>query len=409
MTGWWSKSSGEVQAGMLFRHRNPQVLRLTAAQALAVLAGLGHATFTGLAGAMLAPQPALATVPISFIVVGTLVAALPMSFFMRRHGRRAGFLLAAAAGTCSGLLAALALYWQSFWLLAGAAFCQGIYQAGIQYYRFAAMEAAAPSDHGRAVATVLGGGLVGALGGPWLFTHMEALFAPLTFVGVYLGMAGLGLLATLVLAGTKAGPLGESDAGEGSGRPLSVIMRQPVFICALASAMGAYALMILAMTAAPLHMIACGFVMGDAATAIQWHILAMFLPSFFVGRLIAAWGVNRVLVLGAILFMAGGYTAVLGLALANFQLALALVGVGWNFLFTGGTTMLAQSYHPAERAKVQGVNEVLVFGGSAVSSFLAGTMLATVGWDAINIAVMVGGGLVLCVTLVQWRFQKAAA
>lgn len=394
---------------MLFRRRNPQVLRLTAAQALAVLTNLGHAAFTGLAGAMLAPKPGLATVPISFIVVGTLVAALPMSFFMRRHGRRAGFLLAAGAGMASGLMGALALFWQSFWLLSAAAFCQGIYQAGIQYYRFAAMEATAPADHGRAVATVLGGGLVGALGGPWLYARVEVLFAPFTFVGVYLAMAGLAALAALILTGTASSRQEEPGPGEGKGRPLSVIMRQPVFICALASATGAYALMVLAMTAAPLHMVACGFGTGDAATAIQWHILAMFLPSFFVGRLIAAWGVNPVLATGAVLFMAGGYAALAGLALANFQFALALVGVGWNFLFTGGTTMLAQSYEPAERAKVQGVNELMVFGGSAISSFLAGTMLVTVGWNAINLAVIIGGGLVLCVTLVQWHLQKAEA
>lgn len=394
---------------MLIRRRNPEVLRLTLAQALAVLSNLGHAAFTGLAGAMLAPDPALATVPISFIVVGTLVSALPMSFFMRRHGRRAGFLLAAGLGFACGILGALALFLDSFWLLSLASFCQGIYQAGIQYYRFAAMEAADPHDHGRAVATVLGGGLIGAVAGPWIFARMEDLFAPLTFVGVFVALAGFAALAVLVLSGASAGRPDAAETEEAATRPLAVIMRQPAFICALASATGAYSLMVLAMTAAPLHMVACGLTTGDAASAIQWHILAMFLPSFFVGRLIARWGESMVVATGAMLFMAGGYAAMTGLALVNFQLALVLVGAGWNFLFTGGTTMLARCYRPAERAKVQGLNEMMVFGGSAVSSFLAGTLLVTVGWDAINLAVIIGGGLVLAIALLQWRLQRAAA
>ncbi|MDA5193848.1 MFS transporter [Govanella unica] len=364
-------------------HRNIALLSL--AQCLFTLTGFAHGVYTGLAGLMLAPTVGLATLPISIMILGTLIAAFPLSHFMRRHGRKAGFLVAVLAGIGCGALGYLALAERSFPLFCCAAFLQGIYQAGGQFYRFAAMELAPDHYRSRAVAYVLGGGVLAPILGPTLFAKANALFEPLTFAGAYITLILLGVLAMAVLSTIPFPRPVVEDHHSTPPRPLSVIMRQPVFIMAAAAAATGFGIMVLMMTGAPLAIIGCGFTVATAASAIQWHILGMFLPSFASGPLIARVGVVPVMVLGTFLFMAAGVTAWSGLEFANFRFSLLFVAVGWNFLYTAGTSMLADSYRPNEKAKVQAVNECLLFGASAITSLLAGILIEGIGWQAVAV------------------------
>lgn len=375
------------------------VTLLAATQGLYALSALAQATYLALAGATLAPSAALSTVPVSFIVIGTLIGAVPLSFFMKRHGRRAGFVLAASMGIASGLIGVYALYTRSFALLAVTGLLQGFYQAGAQYYRFAAMELVPEYYRSRAVAFVLGGGLAGALLGPALFGWANSVLDPVTFAGAFLALAVLAGLAICLQCTIPFPPSAEAAAAGDMPRPLSAIMRQPTFICAVINGAAAFALMILAMTAAPIYIVACGFSVGAAASVIQWHVVAMFLPSFFSGPLIARVGIVPILTGGAVLFAAGGAISLVGTEIASFKLGMALVGVAWNFLFTAATTLLAESYRPGEKAKVQASNEFIIFAVSAVASLATGTLLAWFGWATINGAVIVISFLVLAVTL----------
>ncbi len=385
-----------------------KVIPLTAAQACAVLAAMGHATFTGLAGKQLASNPMFATVPLTLMVIGTLLSVIPMSMFMRRTGRRAGFLVASGAGIMSGVIGATAIYQHSFVLLILAGMCQGLYQAGIQYYRFAAMELVEPQRRGRAVATVLGGGIIGALLGPWLFTSANAAFAPVTFMGAYIALAVIAVIAASILLTAYRSPPTSQTVMPGdhpSARPLPVILKQAGVICAVVNAMAAFALMTLTMTAAPLHIVDCGFSIDLAAQAIQWHILAMFIPSFFISGLIERFGLTNILLCGAALFAATGVTGLLGIELHHFRISLIFSGIGWNFLFTAGTALLAEHYLPEERSKVQGFNEFLIFGSAALTSLSAGVLLALSGWAAVNTTVIVVAAIVFGTTL-WYKYQS---
>jgi predicted MFS family arabinose efflux permease len=286
-----------------------------------------------------------------------------------------------------GLVCGLAVLGGSFWLFSLGMALLGFAGAFVQQYRFAASDYGSPGERARAVSLVLSGGVAAAVIGPQTVIYTRNLFDPIPFAGsffaiiVVAGLAAVTLYGGLVGAGQRPPPERQVRAG---GRPLGEIARQPRFIIAVICAIGSYALMSLMMTAAPLAMVGCGLGEDNAALGIQWHALAMFLPSFFTGTLINRYGAEAIIAAGLLLLAGCAAAAVSGLALANFWIALVLLGVGWNFGFIGATTMLLGTYRPEETGKVQGLNDALVFGSVAVASFSSGHLYATVGWHVIN-------------------------
>ena len=359
------------------------IFMLTMAQGLYLVSGVTFIMFAGLVGQMLADNKLLATLPIAVMTIGTASSTVPMSMLMRRIGRRLGFLIGASAGVVSGSLGAYAITQSNFALFCVAALIMGIYQACTQYYRFAAVESA-PSDYvSRAVSFVLLGGVISALFGPSLAVYSRDLLAPVPFAGAFAVAALISVVAMIPLSLVRIPRPTEDGSHEGA-RPLRVIMRQPAFIAAVMNAATSYGLMVLVMTATPLAMTACGFEMHDTGSVIQWHVLAMFVPSFFTGTLIHRFGVLTILFSGMGLFILSALFATSGIEILNFGGALILLGVAWNFLFVGGTTLLTEAYQPSEKAKTQGVNEFIVFASAATGSFSSGGLFNLSGWDAVN-------------------------
>src|SRR5712692_2279565 len=361
------------------------VVILALCQALYLSASSIQVALSGLVGAMLAPDKLLATLPFSLITVMTASTTIPASFVMARLGRRAGFVLGALLGGTGGAISTFAIFHQSF-----IAFCvgnalMGCFQAVAQYYRFAAADAAEPAFKSRAVSWVMAGGVAAALLGPGIAGFSKDLFAPITFAGSYLAIVVLAALSILLLSRLSIPRPAAPAPGQG-GRKLAVIARQPAFIAAVANGVLGYATMVFVMSATPLAAVACGHSSDDAIGIIRMHLLGMFAPSFVTGSLIARFGVTRILLAGAGMLLASAVAALSGLALYNFWAALALLGVGWNFLYVGGTTLLTSAYRPEERAKTQAANEFLTFGVVAVASFASGGVMARIGWSAINYA-----------------------
>jgi len=264
----------------------------------------------------------------------------------------------------------------------------GCFQALAQYYRFAAADAAEPAFKSRAVSWVLAGGVAAAVLGPTVAATSKDLFAPVLFAGAYLGISALAALSILLLAFLAIPAPGAGESRRSGGRPLGVIARQPAFIAALANGVIGYACMSFVMTAAPLGAVACGHNSNDAIGIIRMHLVGMFAPAFFTGTLIARFGVSRVMLLGAGLLLASVVVALAGTALWYFWSALLLVGVGWNFMYVGATSLLTVAYRPDERAKVQGVNEFLTFGAVALASFSSGGVFAVAGWNMVNTTIL---------------------
>jgi MFS family permease len=380
---------------MLADRRN--VLVLSVSQALMLSAIVLAMTVGAVVGAALAPDKGLATLPIAAMVVGTAATTLPASAFMRRAGRRAGFLCGAALGVIGGLLAALAVYRQSFALFVFAHALMGSYQGFANYYRFAAAEAASPAFASRAISLVIAGGVVAAVLGPQLVNWTRDAFAPHAFAGAYLAQAGLGMLALLALS--RLDPLLPRASTEGSGRSLREIARQPVFVVALLGATVGYAVMLLAMTATPLAMLGCGLPVSDAVRAIQWHVLGMFAPSFFTGTLVQRFGAVQVMVAGFGLLVGHVIIAVSGVQFLHFVSALTLLGVGWNFSFIGATALLTRTYRPVEQSKVQAANDFTLFTVVASASLSAGWMYDRFGWQALNLVALAALAFVIALAL----------
>ncbi|MDH5489173.1 MAG: MFS transporter [Rhodospirillaceae bacterium] len=368
---------------MTIRRYRLNVFLLSTSQALFLISAVTMITFGGLVGKMLADDKSLATLPVAMYVVGSMLSTVPASFIMRRIGRRGGFLIGAMAGMISGALAAYAIFEGSFWLFSLSAFIGGIYQAYTQYYRFAATEAAPSEYAARAISLVLAGGVVSALFGPWIAVSTRDLLAPVPFAGAYVSASIVSLVAFAVILFLQI-PKPEVEHESNSGRPMLEIIRQPVFMAAALSAAMSYGLMVLVMTSTPLAMEVCGFSIEATGGVIQGHVLAMFVPSFFSGWLISKMGILRVLYSGMAMFALGAVIAVSGIDFANFFITLVLVGVGWNFLFVGGTTLLAEAYRPEEKAKVQGLNELIVSISAATASFSSGALMNVSGWDFVN-------------------------
>ena len=333
---------------------------------------------------LLDENKSLATLPVTAMVLGTAIGTLPAGMIMRRFGRRFGFMGASLLAIGGGLLAAFAILQANFLLFAFACALSGFTGAFVQQYRFAAADTASDAFKPKAISWVLAGGVLAGVVGPQTVIWTKDLFQPVLFAGTFLTQACLALVALGFVSFLKIPVPPRIKKGSGRGRPISTIARQPRFLVAVACGVTSYALMSLVMTATPLAMIACGLTESDAALGIQWHVLAMFGPSFFTGNLIVRYGKERIVSIGLALLAGCAVVALMGVELAHFWIALILLGLGWNFGFIGATAMLTDTYQPEERNMVQSTNDFVVFGFVAFASFSSGQMLDMFGWASVN-------------------------
>jgi MFS family permease len=375
----------DAAAGNRLAKRNALVLAV--GQALAGGNNTVVAATGSILGAMLAPDKSLATLPISIMIVGTWVGTLPVGFLVRRFGRRTAYQIGAVVGCLAGLVGYAAVIEGSFAIYLAATFCAGLYQASHLSYRFAAADTASSDFKGKAVSWVLAGGLFAAFLGPQLVILTKDLMPPYLFAASYLAQAAIAACAFLVLALVRA-PTHAAPRAGGSARSLGEIARQPRFAVAVTCGVASYALMNLMMTSAPLAMVDCGHSVGDATLGIQWHVLAMFAPSFVTGALVARFGAIPIVAAGLALLASSAAVGFAGITVGHFWTALVLLGVGWNFAFVGATTMVIDCYRPEERTKVQAFNDFLIFGTMAVGSFASGAMLAHFGWYLVNLVML---------------------
>ncbi|MFC3629653.1 MFS transporter [Paracoccus angustae] len=386
------------------RRARRNVIVLVAAQA--ILGAQMSVIFIvgGLAGQILAPNPCIATLPLSMIVLGSALTARPLARFMQDRGRRAGFLLAVLAGGLGAGLAAWGLSAGSFWLFMAGSLLTGIYMSAQGFYRFAATDLASEDYAPRAISWVMAGGLAAAIIGPAVVRATDGLTA-VPFLAAYLAVIGLNALGPFLFAFLDSPKPAPAEAGAEAGRPLAELLRQPQIAVAMICGMVAYALMNLVMTSTPLAVVGCGFGPTDAANIVSAHVLAMFAPSFFTGHLIARFGAERIVAAGLLLLALAGATALSGVELSHFFATLILLGMGWNFGYIGATTMLSRAHAPEERGRVQGLNDAVVFGGVFLASLSSGGLMncsggsVVAGWNAVNLAmlpflVLAGGALI---------------
>ncbi|MGE5522333.1 MAG: MFS transporter [Rhodospirillaceae bacterium] len=363
------------------QYRN--VLVLSGCQATLQTTGITMIAVTGLAGAMIAPNPAYATVPLTCYVLGAAATTIPASLLMRTIGRRSGFQVGTMLGIAGAALCSLAVYLAIFWLLCAGMIVMGMYTSFGKYYRFAAADVASTEFRAKAISLTLAGGIVGGILGPEMAKRTKDLFAGHMYFGSYLSLAVVCMIATLLLTRLDIPKLQEHERNE-SGRPLTEIMRQPVFIvAALASALS-YGIMNLFMTSTPLAMRAHDHHFNDAALVLEWHVIGMYAPSFFTGWLINRLGVLNIIFAGIVLLFVSIVAALSGTYFLHFWAALFLLGVGWNFMYVGGSALLTECYTPAERAKTQAANDFLVFVTMAISSASSGLLMSKSGWHAVN-------------------------
>ena len=379
---------------------------LAACQALLFTNNSTLIAINGLAGLSLAPYAGLATLPVTCWVLGGAIATMPASFHMKRVGRQRGLTMGTLWGVVGALIAAGAITLQSFWLLCFGALVWGAYNAYGQYYRFAAADIAPPDFRATAISLVLAGGLVGGILGPTVSRYTIDLLQP-KFTGAYLALIVFAV-ATMVMLRFIRIPTPTAEERAKAGRPLREIARQPKFLVAVGSSAVGYGVMNFLMTSTPIAMQVCGHPYGDAAFVISSHVVAMFAPSFITGRLIRAFGVLKVMLAGAALNLVCIGVALGGIAVANFWWSMVLLGVGWNFLYIGGTTLLTETYRPEERAKAQGANDQTIFIMMAVSSFTSGMTVTTAGWERVNLMALPLVGAV-AVALVWFALRQRAA
>lgn len=363
------------------------VLLLAGAQALFQTATIMLLTMAALVGQMLADDKRLATLPVAMSVAATALCLIPAALLMQRYGRKKGFLFGILCGAVAGLGSAYALYIGSFWLLVGASMLMGTYQSFAQYYRFTAADVARPEFKSRAISWVIAGGVVAAIAGPNLARYTHDL-GSMPFLFSYLLLASLSLVAALlVMALRLPSPQGQA-ATQATPRPLREIMRQPVFMTALIGSSVGFGVMVMVMTATPLAMQFCGQPLAAATNVIQWHVLGMFVPSFFTGNLIRRFGVLQVMLCGVVLLGLHVLIALSGNEYLHFLSGLVVLGIGWNFMFIGGTSLLVQSYRPGEQARAQAAHDFLMFAVVSLGSFSAGGLLNAWGWQAVNLAAL---------------------
>jgi MFS family permease len=363
-----------------------EILLLACCQALLLVNSAGLISMNGLIGYALADNKALATLGATTYVLGSALSTMPASLWMGRVGRRRGFMTGAAINVGGCAVAVLALWLRSFPLFCVATAIVGVYNAiGLQY-RFAAAEVAAPAFRATAISLVLAGGIAGGLVGPEATRLGKDLF-PVPFLGSFLILAGVAIVALLVQSQVRVPPPSAEERA-GGGRPLAAIVRQPVFVVAALSGALGYGLMNLLMTATPLAMSFCSHPYSAAAFVIEWHVVGMYAPGFVTGSLILRFGTLKVILAGVALVAGCVAVALNGTTVAHFWTALVLLGIGWNFMYTGGTALLTESYRPAEKAKTQGANEFIVFTTMGISSFSSGALVSAAGWEAMNAAAL---------------------
>jgi MFS family permease len=376
-------------------------------QALAMTGVTILIVVSALAGQLLADEKALATLPISLMFVGNMAMTIPASLLMKRVGRRAGFTVGALFGIAGASLGAWALLTGSFALLAIGGLVQGCYNAFWQYSRFAAAETVAPAYVSRAISFVLLGGILAALIGPELAKGSAGLLDGALYAGSYMTVAGLAALAVVCIQFIDL-PAPSTEERFAVGRPLKEIAAQPTFVIAVLAAMVGYGSMSFVMTATPLAMQGHAHSFGDTAFVIQWHALGMFLPSLFSGHLIRMFGAVRIILSGAVANFAMIAVILSGTGVVEFWSGLVLLGIGWNFMFVGGSTLLTEVYSAAEKGKVQGVNDFLVFGTNAVASLSSGLVFHWFGWAAV--AYVVVAPLLAVFAMAFWlRIKRRAA
>ena len=365
----------------------------------------------GLAGGMLATNVCLATLPISFIVFGSMITAPWLSPLMQRHGRRFGFVIGATAGAVGALVAAYGLYVGSFGILLAGSLITGIYMSAQGFYRFAATDTASEAFSPKAISYVMAGGLISAIIGPQLNKLVQDAFV-VPFLGTYLAVAALNIFGMMLFFWLDL-PKGSKETPFATNAPKArnrlELLRDPRVVVAIICATVTYSLMNLVMTSTPLAVVGCGFTKNNANDIVSAHVLAMFAPSFFTGHLITRFGVEKIIAAGLVILMGAGIVALSGVALGNFYVTLILLGLGWNFGFIGATTMLASAHAPHERGVVQGMNDMIVFGMVTVASLASGGLMncsdgtAVEGWTAVNLAmvpflVLAGGALIWLTT-----------
>lgn len=366
----------------------------------------------GLAGMyLLGEDKTLATLPVTGFNVGVAVGALPAAAILRMVGRRHGFSAGAMITALGGALAAIGLFRQDFWFFAFALAVIGIGGAFVQQYRFAAADSAPAVFKPQAISWVLGGGVFAAIIGPQAVIWTRDIFAPVEFAGAFVSVIGLAAIGFAVLMTLRLPPALAADSNEltGTPRPLGVILRQPRFIVAFLCAVTAYALMSFLMTGAPIAMVGCGFTPDEATLGISMHVMAMFAPSFFTGKLIARFGKETIVAAGLVILIACALIALSGIQLWQFWTALVLLGIGWNFGFIGATAMLTDTYQACEKNKVQGVHDFLLFGTVALASLASGATLNAYGWDMLNWVVLPSCTAALLLLLSQVLSQRKMA
>jgi MFS family permease len=387
---------------------NKNLWLLAAAQGLFMTNNVVFITINGLVGLALAPLGWMATLPVMGYVVGGALSTPLVARAQQRLGRKASFQIGLGVALLSALLCAAAVALGSFaWLVAGTVIA-GYYSANGQLYRFAAAELAAPTYREKAVSLVLAGGLFGAVLGPNLAVHTRGLIAT-PFAGAYLALAVVALASMAVMAFLRFPPVPARAADAPPGRPLSVIARQPVFIVAAVGAALGYGVMNLLMAATPLAMQVCGLPFEDVALVLEWHVIGMFAPGFFTGHLIKRFGVLPIMGTGVLLNLACIAIALSGVDLHQFLIALFLLGVGWNFLFTGSTTLAMQAYRPEEKDKAQAAINFAVFAVMALTSFASGALVTTQGWTLLNLGSLLPVGVTGAALVWLALRQRAAA
>lgn len=358
----------------------------------------------GLAGKILAPNPCWATLPITMIVLGSMISANPLSWLMSRRGAAVGFWLGAMGGAAGAAVSAWALMHSSFGLFLVGSLLTGSYMSAQGFYRFAAADGASPAFRPKAISWVMAGGLASALVGPQLAKLTTDAMA-VTFLGTYLTIIALNIGGSFLFLALDTPKPARKLAGGSGGRSLGQLLSDPTIVVSMICAMVSYALMNLVMTSTPLAVVGCGYHTSNAADIVSAHVLAMYLPSFFTGHLIARFGAPKIIGTGLVILACGGAVALSGIQLENFFIALMLLGMGWNFGFIGATTLLASSYRPEEKGTIQGVNDFVVFGGVTAASLSSGTLMncsgtsVVAGWQAVNLAmlpflVLAGGALI---------------
>jgi predicted MFS family arabinose efflux permease len=371
----------DVAADDHLARRNALVLAVTQA-----LAG-GNSTVlvatAGIVGTTLAPDKSLATLPISVYVLGMWMGTLPLGALARRLGRRNALQIGTVCGVLTGLICCLAVLQGSFLLFNVGAVFSGLYASAHQSYRFAAADTASEAFRPKAISWVLFGGVVAAVVGPQLVIATQDLWPPYLFAATYVGQSALALISAGVLMFTNI-PKPPPRSAAGDGRPLGEIAKQPRFVVAVVCGVAAYSTMNLLMTSAPLAMVMCNHSVTDATLGLQWHVLGMYAPSFATGALISRFGLERITGAGLALIIVAAVIGIAGISLWHFWIALALLGVGWNFAFIGATTMVTHCHRPNERNKVQAFNDFLVFGSMAIGSFSSGALLVSFGWSMVN-------------------------